>query len=64
MLSLPSGTPRVCSWRLIENLLDGVTVLTKVTDTISHYFKENTSYDTGEGAVWEGHKAVVKDELK
>lgn len=62
-LRLPDGSPRVWSWRLTENLLDDVTVVVKVTDTISNYFKENASDELGEGTIWEGHKAVVRGEL-
>lgn len=31
-----------------------------VSDTLTHYFKENTTTDVEEAMIWEGHKAVVR----
>lgn len=61
--TLPHGTQRTWSWRLNKNLLDDTAVVARVYDSLTHYFKENTTDDVGEGMIWEGHKAVIRGEL-
>lgn len=63
MIRVPTGSPKAWSWRLNENLLDDASVVSKVTDAISHYFSENVSDDLLEGVIWEGHKVVLRGEL-
>lgn len=56
---LPGSLTRNWSSRLNGNLLDYVSVVAKVTETLTHNFPENAMEEVRDGVVWEGHKAVV-----
>lgn len=58
--TLPQGNRDTWSWRLNYNLLEDSLVVAGVSDTLTHYFKENTTTDVEEAMIWEGHKAVVR----
>lgn len=51
-LLLPGSVTRNWSWRLNENLLDDVSVVAKVTETLTHYFPENATEGVSDGVVW------------
>lgn len=41
-LTLPSGGHRTWTWRMNSNLLDDEVVVKSVSDTLTHYFRENS----------------------
>lgn len=62
-LSLSQAMAKTRSWKLMENLLDDLRVVTGVQETLSHYFAENANGEVSDGILWEGHKAIVRGTL-
>lgn len=59
-LTLPLSGHRTWTWRLNVNLLDDEAVVKRVSDTLTHYFRENLTDDVSEGVVWEAHKTMAR----
>lgn len=63
MLSLPHQSARAWHWKLNENLLDDLRVVTGIEETLTNYFTEDANREVTDRILWEGHKAVVQNSL-